>query len=82
MRNVDTYRSSRRNQVIRTDHTVWSRNDYKDKDIVILYRPKIAKGSAAMRENGKTVPSIRVPSLRYPTNGPREVARRLRKTVI
>lgn len=85
MRNISTYRSSRRNQAIRIDHGIWRAINkvaaYHRQDIVIKYVPTKAKGSAAARIYGKAYPQHRVPTLKYPTNGNREVSRRLNRTV-
>lgn len=82
-RNGSTYRSARRNQVIRVEHTVWTAKSsvpaYHRPEIVVKYVPSKAKGSAALRKDGKAFPQHRVPTLKYPTNGDREVSRRLRK---
>jgi hypothetical protein len=78
-----TYRAARRNQVFRTDHGVWSAASevaaYHRPEITIRYVPSQARGSAALRKDGKAFPQHRVPPYTYPTNGPREVARRMRK---
>lgn len=77
-RNSSTYRSARRNQVIRVDDGVWGSASHYKAPVLARYVPTEPKGtSAAVTMDGVRNPAIRMIRRCYKPNGDREVARRL-----